>query len=278
MDYRELPPHDTLRHVVRCYWFLSGDGSADGPGEPALPDGSPELIINLSDPFQAFTANGAPTVQPLTMLVGQITGPFVVGPTGHVQIVAVRFEPHGAAMFCRNMAAITNRWIDYSAFEVSARDALHVPSLRDALSHAIGQSAPFDACVEILNTRLQSPVTMSMTLDPRVTKAVRLIREFGGVVAQDAMAREIGTTPRTLQRLFASHVGISPKLLARITRFQRVFRAWQQAPHSLARVAMDCGYFDQSHLVRDFRDFAGEAPAAFLAAQPEFTAFFTSGR
>ncbi len=95
---------------------------------------------------------------------------------------------------------------------------------------------------------------------------------------QDAIARDAGTTPRTLQRLFATQVGISPKLLARITRFQRVFRSWQQEPNALARVAAACGYFDQSHLVRDFRDFAGAPPAAFLSAQPEFTTFFTAGR
>ena len=150
MHYRELAPDPTLRHLVRCFWFLTGDGTAGAPGEPALPDGSPELIISLGDPFRAFIAPGAPVVQPLMMLVGQITRPFVVG-------------------------------------------------------------------------------------------------------------------------------GISPKLLARITRFQHVFRAWQREPATLGRIAMECGYFDQPHLIRDFRDFAGTAPAAFLSAQPEFTAFFTSG-
>ncbi len=79
MQYRELQPDPSLRHVVRCYWFLTGDvvvGAPGKSGEPALPDGSPELIINLADPFQAFGAGAAPVVQPLTMLVGQITRPW----------------------------------------------------------------------------------------------------------------------------------------------------------------------------------------------------------
>jgi len=60
----------------------------------------------------------------------------------------------------------------------------------------------------------------------------------------------------------------------RIVRFQRVFAAWRADPRSLARVAVECGYFDQSHLVRDFRDFAGAPPAGFLTALPPFTGFF----
>ena len=269
MEYRELLPASSLRHLVRCYWFLTGDEIGSEPGEPALPDGSPELIINLADPFQAFGAGAAPAVQPLTMLVGQITGPLVVGPTGRVRLVAVRFEPHGAAVLCPNMAAITNHWMDVhggALFEATA--------LRRALLEALTDTAS----AAILDALLQHVVSVASAPDGRVAHAVLAIRTAHGVVVQDAIARDVGTTPRTLQRLFASQVGISPKLLARITRFQRVFRSWQQAPDTLARVAAECGYFDQSHLVRDFRDFAGAAPAAFLSAQPEFTAFFTTGR
>jgi len=55
-----------------------------------------------------------------------------------------------------------------------------------------------------------------------------------------------------------------------------VFTAWRTDARSLARVAAECGYFDQSHLVRDFRDFSGAPPAGFLAALPEFTGFFVA--
>ena len=95
--------------------------------------------------------------------------------------------------------------------------------------------------------------------------------------AIDALAASLGSSVRRLQRRFGVQVGVSPKMLARIRRFQRVFSAWRQDPRSLAVVAMQCGYFDQPHLIRDFRDFAGRAPAAFLASQPEFTKLFLPG-
>jgi len=59
-----------------------------------------------------------------------------------------------------------------------------------------------------------------------------------------------------------------------VSRDQRLAIACQQAPETLARVAVDSGYCDESHLIRDFRTFVGTPPATFLAALPEFTKLF----
>ncbi|MFN0179657.1 MAG: DUF6597 domain-containing transcriptional factor [Gemmatimonadales bacterium] len=265
MDYREIPPAEPLRGLIRCYWFLTGRGGhRAGSADPALPDGSPELIFNLADPFHAFRGDEPPVAQPMTMLVGQITAPLVVGPTGRVDMVAVRFEPFGAAILCDHLATITDRWLGGEDLD---------PAL-GSLRAALGSAAPSDRPA-LLDRHLTQLVRERRGPDARVVRAVRAIRDGDGAVTLHRLTRELGTTTRTLQRLFASEVGISPKLLARITRFQRVFSAWRRDPRSLAQVAVACGYYDQSHLVHDFRDFAGAAPAAFLASQPEFTAFFT---
>jgi AraC-like DNA-binding protein len=265
VDYHELLPAEPLRGLIRCYWFLTGGVEDRAPSaDPALPDGSPELIFNLADPFQAFRDGGPPVAQPMTMLVGQITAPLVVGPTGRVDMVAVRLEAFGASILCDDLAAITNRWLGGDQLD---------PRL-GALRTALGTAEPADRPI-LLDQHLSHLTRVGRQPDPRVVRAVRAIRDGNGAVTLHRLTRELGTTARTLQRLFASDVGISPKLLARITRFQRVFSAWRRDPRSLARVAAACGYYDQSHLVHDFRDFAGAAPAAFLTSQPEFTAFFT---
>jgi transcriptional regulator GlxA family with amidase domain len=83
----------------------------------------------------------------------------------------------------------------------------------------------------------------------------------------DDLAAGVGTSVRTLERAFDETVGVSPKTLARIVRFRRAL-VLLDAPRraSFAAIALDCGYADQSHLVRDFRDFAGGPPTAYLAA------------
>jgi len=78
------------------------------------------------------------------------------------------------------------------------------------------------------------------------------------------LAFTCGLSTRQLQRRFKAEVGIGPKLLARIQRFQRIFWALESSPEWV-QVALQCGYYDQAHLIRDFRDFSGAAPAALLA-------------
>lgn len=267
--YLELEPSAPLRRYIRCYWFLRGAGPGDDPADssadPALPDGSPELILNLADPFHAVSKDGVSRPQPSIMLVGQITGPFRVAPTGRIDMVAARLEPFAGVCLWDHMASLTDQWASGEELPASLTD------LRAAL---LSLETPEERA-GILDQHLGEIFRDARQPDPRVVTAVRRIRESHGACALEKVAEELGTTPRTLQRWFAEEVGISPKLLARITRFQRVFSAWRSDPKSLARVAAECGYFDQSHLVRDFRDFAGTAPAGFLASPPEFTAFFT---
>ena len=121
MEYLEFLPAGTMASLVRCYWCLSnGDNdspSLHGPGDaasadPALPDGSPELIFNLGDPFEYVAPDGVVTRQPQAFLVGQITRPMVVRPTGRIDLVAVRFEAHGASILYDPLNRLTDRWID----------------------------------------------------------------------------------------------------------------------------------------------------------------------
>lgn len=276
MKYEEFSPTRAVVRRVRCYWELLEVGgqrsevSDDLPAtqaEPALPDGSPELIFNLGDPFEHVGADGVPRAQPLAMLVGQITAPMTVRPSGRVHLVGVRFEAHGAALLHDDLGTITDRWIDASDL-AGGQVGQWLTALRDASST--------DERTAILDAALEKRSAGSTRIDPRVEQAALAIRAGGGATSIDELAERLGVTTRTLQRLFAKQVGITPKLLARIVRFQRIFAAWRSDPRSLARVAVECGYFDQSHLVRDFRDFAGAPPAGFLAELPAFTAFFTA--
>ncbi len=241
------------------------DATVGPPPEPALPDGSPELILNAADPFVATAPDGTRSVQPKAILVGQITRPFVVGPSGRVDLFAVRFHADGAASLSDDLAPLTDRLIEV--------DTLPVPglsTLRDVIEHtpdALSRCGAVDAFLSRVVADRPAP-------DRSVRSAVRAIEDSHGTLALEELASTLGCSIRHLQRQFSRRVGISPKLLARIRRFQRVFAAWREDPRSLSRVAAECGYFDQPHLIRDFRDFAGQAPAAFLANQPEFTQFF----
>ena len=73
----------------------------------------------------------------------------------------------------------------------------------------------------------------------------------------------LGRSRRHLAVLFREQIGVSPKTTARILRFERAVALLERGEHGLAELAFECGYYDQAHLNRDFREFADASPAAF---------------
>jgi AraC-like DNA-binding protein len=104
--------------------------------------------------------------------------------------------------------------------------------------------------------------------------ATQLIAGRNGLVTLRSLQEELRMTERSLQRLFAEHVGVSPKVYSRICQFQPAFRQLSTGDFSrLSDIAYDNGYADQSHLIRTFREFTGCTPTEYL----ERTAAFLKG-
>src|SRR6185503_4901844 len=78
------------------------------------------------------------------------------------------------------------------------------------------------------------------------------IVDTAGKVSVDQLASDAGISSRQLERRFLREVGLGPKLLGRIIRFQHVFRAVEQCDATWSAIAVECGYYDQAHLIRDF--------------------------
>ncbi|HEX7252969.1 MAG TPA: helix-turn-helix domain-containing protein, partial [Thermoanaerobaculia bacterium] len=107
--------------------------------------------------------------------------------------------------------------------------------------------------------------------------AAAISRMLAGRRGISSLAREQGWSVRQLERRFLREVGLPPRLLARIFRFQRVLRATAAAPgRDWVSIALECGYADQPHLIREFREFAGETPVSFSRAEPGLARAFIS--
>jgi transcriptional regulator GlxA family with amidase domain len=98
-----------------------------------------------------------------------------------------------------------------------------------------------------------------------------------GRLSVDALAHATGLPRRHLERCFLATVGVSPKRLARLTRFQRALRLLQhpRSNRGGTETAAACGYADQAHFIRDFRLLAGCPPGKHLMRQGELTRFFS---
>lgn len=79
MKYREIKPKAPLSHFVECFWTLESDAPTDPDGDPILPDGCPEMVLNLGEPFCEYKEDGSKQTQPKQLVVGQMTCPLRIG-------------------------------------------------------------------------------------------------------------------------------------------------------------------------------------------------------
>src|ERR1700732_646977 len=96
MLYEELHPPEPLSKLVKCIWVMESSAGGSNQEERILPDGCTEIVFNLADPFEQQEADGSRERQPLTLLVGQMQRPVLIGPTGRVSLLGIRFWPAGA--------------------------------------------------------------------------------------------------------------------------------------------------------------------------------------
>lgn len=245
--------------------MLEGEAMAGDPPQPVLPDGRPELVLHFGDPFRLVSAAGQDLRQPSIIFAGQLNSQLLLQPSSRFALVGIRFHPHGAAGLLRipqhELAGIP-----------AGLDVLD-QNLRKALS-----SIQFDGDLHraaITTQRILASRIARDRIDPRVAYAVRLIAQSGGRLPIDGVARAAGVTRRHLERRFLDHVGLTPKRLARITRFQRALHLLEYGDGLAgADAAAACGYADQPHFIRDFRALAGCPPSGHLLRRAELTGFF----
>ena len=268
MQYAEHAPIAELEPFVELVWTLSGDAATLGADtQPILPDGRPELILHFGDAFERVYADGRIERQPTIIFAGQLTSQLLLRPTGVIGVLGVRFHPYGAAALFKTPQ-------DELAGLTIGVDALAKP-LSDALSEVRASSARLDDGV----TRVQQELLRWVVpddVDPRVRTAVQTIDREQGLVSIDDLAAGVSLTRRHLERKFLKTVGITPKRLARITRFQHALKILDgtDAASRGTRTAATCGYADQAHFIRDFRDLAGCPPGEHWLRQFELTGFF----
>lgn len=264
MQYTERKPQPPLSGFVECFWMLESEAPSTEP-ERILPDGCVELILNFGAQFSQHDEDKR-RLQPRSFLVGQMTGPILISPTGPVQLLGIRFHPGGTLPFLRvPLHEIIDKVVDLGGLSSQLeRELLRVTSQVRSLPEKT-------AAVE----RFLTAQLLNSDHDAWLLQLAARVVTTGGVVSVDRLASDAGISSRQLERRFLREVGLGPKLLGRIIRFQQVFRAVERSDFAWAEIAIECGYYDQAHLIRDFNQFARQTPAVLFSNQSAFTEWFT---
>lgn len=264
MRYQEYPADNSLAHYVKCFWVLEALPTLIGPMDAIVPDGCPEIIVHYGDRFAEDVA-GRSIVQSDIIVAGQLTRPLVLRPTGRVGMVGARFRADGLFQVLGvPMQELVNGRVP---LETICSDT---SSLRARIAEAGSDRERINHLAKFLQCKLAE----SRTFDAAMQRSVHAVFATGGQISPGQLARCADLTARHLERRFRVSVGVSPKLLCRIVRFRTIFDCLQSSTPWM-NIAIDCGYFDQSHLIRDFKQFTGQSPMAFLASQSDFGRFFT---
>jgi len=249
--------------LVETYWLL--EGASAGAADAIIPDGRIELVFHFSGSFWRHTASSVPVRQPTAMLAGQMIEPVVLAPEGIAGVAAIRLRPAAArTLLGFDIQEVSGRFIDLEAV---------FPSAKHLTERLAGASTDRER-IDLLEGWL---LTMTPgTPRPHIEVAVRTILATSGRASITALAAHAATSVRQMERQFLADVGVTPKTFARIVRLQTALRHVREG-RPLNDVALACGFFDQAHMSRDFRDLAAMSPGAWRAHEGELATLFVAG-
>jgi AraC-like DNA-binding protein len=230
-------PGPPLSEHVGLLWLHDGY-IAGHAQERLLPTGSMNLIVGLRDETALF--------------VGAHSQPGLLDTSQAISVIGAYFQPGGAFPFL-NLPASELHNLDVELGDLwPAHEAC---AIRERL-HA----APMERKLAVLECALLE--RLRRPRNPFVAFAIRELRRGQQV---KPVAEQIGVSQRTFINAFAREVGMTPKLFSRVKRFQRALRMVHgRADVDWSEVALACGYFDQPHFNRDFREFSGLTPSEYL--------------
>ena len=265
-------PAPGLRGLVDFY-----TGFRQAGVEPArhrgLPSPALTLIFTLDDPV-VLAAHPDPAQPPgsyETLLGGLHTAPAIITHEGRQSGIQLGLSPLGARALL-GVPAGELAEIDVHADEVLGPLS---PEIQDRLRTAVGWPARFAILDEVLLARAGQaggPGDACRAVGPEVSYAWRRLVQSRGAVSVRELAAETGWGERHLRARFRAEIGLAPKAVARVIRFDRARRLIQRRAAAgealcLADIAAGCGYFDQAHLDRDFAMLAGCSPTRWVAEE-----------
>ncbi|MDR2887142.1 MAG: helix-turn-helix domain-containing protein [Bacteroidales bacterium] len=243
--YREYSPAIQLSPWVKNYWTADGFVESD-VATKVFPDGCTDIMF-IFDRAKGIC---------YPCMFGTMTTFVHSDFPAMTQIFGIRFQPAGITAFTRvPVDELTDRNVEL----------LLVETLFDKyFCEALAEKQSLAEMVSNTNHHLISLLPSLYGSDKQIIRAVDLIYLAKGQLSLTAVSADVCLCQRHFDRKFKSAVGISPKMFAKIFRFRHALRCLKNYPHKdLLTIATACGYYDHSHLTKDFKTLSGDAPTGF---------------
>ncbi|MDQ0638602.1 AraC-like DNA-binding protein [Pedobacter sp. W3I1] len=258
MEFKQFLPSAALKPYIRHYYIFQSD--ADSTFEDVVfPSGDMEVIFNLgSGSWESLVGNSFKKT-PKIELWGQITKPLAIRSVGKHSMLGIKFYTHSASYFFNDqMGAFNDSITDLQDVIGGSADVLH-----QKLLETEGEQNRIDLLETFLLKRLIRHQKKSFHINKVADILNSILKDASGSNITYIASRHNITT-RYLQRLLHQHTGLSPKSYDKINRFQQSLKMISKNEQPFTNIAYACGYFDQSHFIRDFKSFTGLTPSSYL--------------
>ncbi|RDI46700.1 AraC family transcriptional regulator [Nocardia mexicana] len=244
-------PPQAFRGVeaLRCFGF---DVREPGPvRRRKIPGGTVKIVFALDGVFDGRR------IEPTPLVVGPHDRGGIAEHSGRMVSVQLQLDPLAA----RRLLGVPLHELRNSAVDLT--DILGPSALQ--LTYRLAESTDWSARFRLVAEYFR-PQTETAERDEMVADAIRRLRDSRGALPISLLADEYGWSRRHFSRRFADRTGLSPKSYGSLMRFSAALTTLVRTPAAdLSRLASELGYYDQSHLNRDFQRFAATTPARLLA-------------
>lgn len=248
-----LPAAALRNHVAGILLYRENFAAGHEAVERVLPDGAVRLVFNFGEAPTVGTTRGR-----ALEAIGASAAPVLVRLRGRTDGVSVTLRAGAAAAL-----------LGIPAGEIGGT-TVHLDELwgsaGSALLQRMGEARNDAARVSLLQSELLQRLSHSRGDDAATRRAVQLIAAAGGQCALRDIAAELGIGERRLQQLFHAQVGLSPRRWSRLARLHACLRRLRDQPvPAWADLAVSSGFYDQSHMVNEFRALCGVTPGEYMA-------------
>ncbi|SDR74611.1 helix-turn-helix domain-containing protein [Gramella sp. MAR_2010_147] len=264
ISVKEIKPSPSLRPYVECYSYGTYNTNAEPEASlQIVPNGCLELIIHLDDKHcQMMTSEHSWDMSPDYMLIGLLTRVYEVKFPHPVQVFTIRFRPEALYnLFGIQGVEMTDSYQDTN---------LLFGQVFKEFCHRIREEKNLNLLVQRTDKFLNNMLERSIANSDYILKAANILRH-SQIPNIKELSGKVYISQRQLERRFKEVIGISPKKYLKIIRINRVMKLMEEnVPMDLTSMAYHCGYYDQSHFIKDFRQITHLNPSIFRKERKDY--------
>lgn len=251
-----IEPIKILSKYIKNYFIVETDSEIDYlPKERVYPSGYATIVFHYGSPSKFQKKNSSKYIEPNLVICGQQTNYYDLSLSGKTGMILIVFRPHGVKSFFNfPITELLNE--NLSLQDLGNNEAVE---LEDKLFNSPNNKQRVIHLENFLIKRL-----IPNNEFERVEHAIKIIENSKGKIKAQDIAHEVCLGIKQFERTFSKYVGLNPKKFASIIRFQNVIQINSKDNRSLSQIAIDSGYYDQSHFIHDFKSLTGLTPKAFF--------------